>query len=115
MAINYNDIYYNKKDGYWIVVDEKDEYEKTITLYKKKINTGIIYNSYDVKLIFTLTVVECNKFIPNPKLFNELKAINFQGLRKIQNENKTSNYSSNAFMEELKKRVQTRNKINFIV
>src|ERR1044071_4024447 len=42
MAINENEIYYNKTDGFWIVGNEKD---KVVTLYMRKTLTGIFYNS----------------------------------------------------------------------
>lgn len=61
MANDYNDIYYNKKDGYWIIFDDKN---KSVTLYIKQISTGFIYNSYSVNKIFTLSYVKCPRIVP---------------------------------------------------
>lgn len=61
IAKDYNDIYYNKKDGYWIVCDDKN---KSITLYIKQIATGFLYNSHIVSKIFTLSYVKCPRIVP---------------------------------------------------
>ena len=59
MAKDENDIYYNKKDGYWIVSDEKK-----VTLYQKHTRVGNIYNSYDMNKIYVMTCHECPRVVP---------------------------------------------------
>jgi hypothetical protein len=61
MAKDYNDIYYNKKDGFWIVSDEDNN---IIELYKKETNVGKIYNNYNVNKIYKLTCHKCPRIVP---------------------------------------------------
>src|SRR5947208_16541665 len=43
-----NDIYYNKKDGLWIISDEQT---RIITLCKRTTSLGVIYNSIIIEKI----------------------------------------------------------------
>jgi len=61
MAKDENDIYYNKKDGLWIVSDEK---QCILTLYKKTTRKGYLYNSIYMDKIFTLSYKKCSKIVP---------------------------------------------------
>ena len=64
MAKDYNDIYYNKKDGYWIIINENTLSEKVISLYKRKTNIGMLFNTYSINLVFTLSAMECSRIVP---------------------------------------------------
>lgn len=61
MAEDEKNIYKDKKDGFWIVANEKD---KIITLYKRVTYRGRIYDSTYVEKQFTLTCQECPKVVP---------------------------------------------------
>ena len=84
MAKDYNDIYYNKKDGYWIIINENTLSEKVISLYKRKTNIGMLFNTYSINLVFTLSAMECSRIVPI-----------------ISNEKNTADN----FVDELKKKV----------
>jgi hypothetical protein len=68
---NENDIYYNKKDGFWMISNEKT---KVVTLYKRTTLVGYLYNTIEVKKIFTLSCIECPRVVPRvftkPTLFD---------------------------------------------
>ena len=61
MAIDENDIYYNKLDGYWILGDAKNF---TVTLYQKKTMNGVIYNSVQVDKIYRMECKKCPRIVP---------------------------------------------------
>lgn len=61
MAKSHDDIYYNKKDGYWIVSNER---KGELSLYLRKTSVGRIYNSVYVNKVFDLKYVPCKKIIP---------------------------------------------------
>jgi len=61
MALNYQDIQYNRNDGYWIVEDLENN---MVTLYKRSTSIGNLYNSVYVEKIFSLTFNECPRIVP---------------------------------------------------
>ena len=61
MALNYQDIQYNRKDGYWIVGDDVNN---KVTLYRRYTSIGNLYNSVCVDLIHILTFNECPRIVP---------------------------------------------------
>lgn len=61
MATDQQNIYNNKEDGFWFVVNEKETH---ITLYKRETYKGVIYNSTYVTKILTLTCHECPRIVP---------------------------------------------------
>lgn len=69
-AEDYNDIYYNKPDGYWFVEDKE-----VATLYKKNTALGYVYNGITVSKLFDLRVLKCGKVVPkfaaNPDFYEE--------------------------------------------
>jgi len=61
MAKDYDDIYHNRKDGFWIVADDMNN---TVSLYKRCTSIGKLYNSVYIDLIFVLNWSECPRIVP---------------------------------------------------
>lgn len=101
VAQNYNDIYYNKKDGYWIVINE---YNKVMTLYKRTTYPGYIYNTYEIKFLFTLSIiVDATKDTQNT--VSAVSSIKYSLLKQVPPEYKQTSID---FVEELKKKLSIR-------
>lgn len=97
LAKNINDIYKNKSDGYWFIVDKSN---RVIELYKKYISVGYIMNSINVEKIFILT---CTPNVPRivPRIINKsngaclhdnLMSEIFSATEKVRNRKKINNY-----------------------
>jgi hypothetical protein len=61
VAKNSDDIYYNKKDGHYIVYESDGD---SIVMYKKITLKGRIYNSIVIEKVFKLTFDQCKKIVP---------------------------------------------------
>jgi len=65
IAIDENDIYYKKADGFWLIYSDKTN---TLTLYKKTTLVGTIYNTVCMPKVLELRYETCGKVVP--KVFN---------------------------------------------
>lgn len=61
IANDSDDIYKNKKDGYWIITNEQ---KNEVILYMRETIKGILYNSIYVNEIFRLNSYECPRIVP---------------------------------------------------
>ena len=59
MAENIEQITFSKDAGYWVV-----GHPDTVTLYKKTILVGILYNGVGVEKVFGLTAYQCPRVVP---------------------------------------------------
>jgi hypothetical protein len=113
VANNCTDIYYNKKDGYWITIEEDSKNNKIVVLYKKTTRTGYIYNSCIVKKIFSLMAMECNIVVPNlvPKSSSSSSSSSSShtsGPRKNAFQILNNDEFLDPLIEELKKKISSR-------
>lgn len=61
IAKDYNDIYYNKTDGFWILYDKNNN---ILSLFKKETHVGYIYNKIYVTKQYEITYKKCPRLVP---------------------------------------------------